>query len=112
MVTNLIDRQQTAKYSLGQIIKHSKFDYRGVVFDVDAEFCGTQEWYDSVAKSRPPKDQPWYHVMVDGSDITTYVAERHLQVDNNLSAIHHPFLDVYFEDFKSGRYSLFTKRSQ
>ena len=112
MKTNMIDKQQIAKYSLGQIIKHSKFDYRGVIFDVDAEFSGTEEWYENVAKSRPHKDKPWYHIIVDDSDTTTYVAERHLQIEDDLSAIQHPFLHVYFEAFKHGRYSLFTKQSQ
>jgi hemimethylated DNA binding protein len=50
--------------------------------------------------------------MVDDSDTTTYVAERHLQIEDDLSAIQHPFLHVYFEAFKHGRYSLFTKQSQ
>ena len=58
---------------------------------------GSSEWYDDVAKSRPPKDRPWYHVMVDSSDITTYVAERHLQVADDLSAIQYPLLDIYFD---------------
>ena len=35
----------TAKFFVGQIIHHIKFDYRGVIFDVDATFRGTDEWY-------------------------------------------------------------------
>ena len=35
----------TCKYSLGQIIHHLRFDYRGVIVDVDATFQGTEEWY-------------------------------------------------------------------
>lgn len=106
------DINHTAKFSLGQIIKHSKFDYRGVIFDVDAQYAGSSEWYDDVAKSRPPKDRPWYHVMVDSSDITTYVAERHLQVADDLSTIQHPLLDIYFDTFIDGRYSLIHRQTQ
>lgn len=102
----------TAKYSLGQIIKHSKFDYRGVIFDVDAQYEGSSEWYDDVAKSRPPKDRPWYHVMVDNSDVTTYVAERHLHMADDLSVIQHPLLDIYFDVFIDGRYSLIHRQTQ
>ncbi|MCP4823178.1 MAG: heat shock protein HspQ, partial [Shimia sp.] len=58
--------------------------------DVDGEFEGTEEWYDLVARSRPPKDKPWYHVLVDGSDQTTYVAERHLEADNTCEPVFHP----------------------
>lgn len=100
-----------AKYGIGQIIQHNKFNYRGVIFDVDAEFQGTDEWYDAVAKSRPPKDQPWYSVMVDGSDITSYVAERHLQIDHTQAEIQHPLITIYFDGFVDGHYSLSTKRS-
>ena len=60
--------EHTAKFFVGQIVHHKKFDYRGVVFDVDATFQGTGEWYELVARSRPPKHMPWYHVLVDGAE--------------------------------------------
>jgi len=95
---------QEAKFSIGQIIHHLKFDYRGVIFDVDPLFNGTDEWYDTVAKSRPPKDEPWYHVLVDNSQNTTYVAERNLDSADSILAIHHPLVAYYFENFVDGRY--------
>jgi heat shock protein HspQ len=55
-----------AKFSIGQLVHHRLFDYRGVIVDVDAVFLGSEEWYEQVAKSKPPKDQPWYHVLVHG----------------------------------------------
>ncbi|MEQ8660133.1 MAG: heat shock protein HspQ, partial [Gammaproteobacteria bacterium] len=63
-------------FAPGDIIRHRLFDYRGVVVDVDARFELTEEWYAAVASTRPPKDQPWYHVLVDGAEHATYVAER------------------------------------
>lgn len=101
----------SAKYGIGQIIQHNKFNYRGVIFDVDAEYQGSEEWYDEVAKSRPPKDQPWYSVMIDGSNITSYVAERHLQAGTTHTEIEHPLITVYFNEFCDGIYSLSTKKS-
>ena len=62
------------------------------------------EWYDQVAKSRPPKDDPWYHVLVDGSDQVTYVAERNLEPDSEEEAIRHPLLEEFFSSFESGEY--------
>lgn len=44
-----------AKFSVGQLIHHKKFDYRGVIVDVDPQFQGTEEWYEQVAKSRPDR---------------------------------------------------------
>ena len=43
--------EHTAKFFVGQVVHHKKFDYRGVVFDVDATFQGTDEWYELVARS-------------------------------------------------------------
>ena len=70
-----------AKFEVGQVVHHLKFGYRGVVFDVDPCFQGTEAWYEQVARSRPPKDKPWYHVLVHDATHTTYVAERHLEPD-------------------------------
>ena len=97
--------QSQAKFAVGQVVHHVKFDYRGVVVDVDAVFQGTEEWYDTVARSRPPKDQPWYHVLVDGAAHSTYVAERHLEPDESGDQISHPAIGQYFDAFRAGRYS-------
>ncbi len=93
-----------AKFEVGQIIRHKKFDYRGVIFDVDPDFQGTEEWYEQVARSRPPKDQPWYHVLVHDAAHTTYVAERHLEADQSGAPIRHDMLDYFFAGFEDGRY--------
>lgn len=69
------------KFQVGQLIRHKLFHYHGVVMGVDSNFQSTEEWYDLVAKSRPPKDKPWYHVMVTDGNRRTYVAERHLEGD-------------------------------
>jgi len=56
---------------------------------VDETFQGSDEWYDEVARSRPPKDKPWYHVLVHGASHRTYVAERHLEPDVSGEPIEH-----------------------
>jgi heat shock protein HspQ len=40
------------------LVHHKRFDYRGVIIDVDAEFHGTDDWYTQKASSKPPKDNP------------------------------------------------------
>lgn len=92
------------KYYIGQVVEHNKFGYRGVIYDADAQFEGSEDWYETVAKSRPPKDAPWYHVLVDGQEATTYVAERHLQASNNVDPIQHYLLDLYFSSYKNNKY--------
>lgn len=93
-----------AQFSIGQLIVHKKFNYRGVIFDVDAEYTGTQEWYEKVAKSKPPKDKPWYHILVDGQLMTTYVAEKHLDNDISDAPITHPLTEDFFDSFEDGAY--------
>lgn len=95
-----------AKFSVGQLIHHRLFDYRGVIYDVDPCFQGTEEWYEVVARSRPPREQPWYHILVDGAEHTTYVAERNLEADAHGGSVHHPLVDMYFTEFREGAYRL------
>lgn len=92
------------RFNIGQLVHHRKFDYRGVIADADPDFRGTEEWYETMAKSRPPKDAPWYTVLVDGAEHTTYVAERHLEADPTGEQIDHPALGYFFDFFENGRY--------
>ena len=93
-------------YSVGQLVEHKLFDYRGVIVDVDPVYQGTEEWYEFVARSRPPKDRPWYHVLVHGADHLTYVAERNLRLDTSGKPIDHPWLSEYFVGLRDGAYVL------
>jgi heat shock protein HspQ len=96
------DRQ--ARFGPGQLVHHKRFDYRGVVIDVDPVFSGSDDWYEQVARSRPPKDAPWYHVLVHGASHSTYVAERHLEEDSEGTPIDHPLVGHFFAAFREGRY--------
>ncbi|MFT7185608.1 MAG: heat shock protein HspQ [Pseudohongiellaceae bacterium] len=95
-----------AKFSMGQLVQHTMFGYRGVIFELDPYFMLSDEWYAQVALSRPPKDEPWYNVLVDNVLHTTYVAERNLIASKDLSEIQHPDLKLYFESFKNDHYLL------
>jgi len=97
-------RTGRAKFNVGQLVHHKLFDYRGVIFDVDLDFQGSDDWYEQVAKSRPPKNQPWYHVLVHDSEKNTYVAERNLEADTALTVIEHPLINEFFSGFKNGVY--------
>ena len=92
------------KFSVGQLVHHKLFDYRGVIVDFDRDFQGSDEWYDAVAKTRPPKDQPWYHVLVHGEAHSTYVAERNLEPDDSGEPVVHPMIEHFFSRFENGVY--------
>ena len=95
---------QQAKFTIGQCIKHRLFDYRGVIVDVDPVFQGSDEWYEQVARTRPPKDEPWYRVLVHHAAHETYVAERNLAVDRAPGPVSHPRVDEFFSEFSDGAY--------
>jgi len=96
------------KFYIGQIVQHRRFGYRGVVADVDPEFRGSDSWYESVARTRPARNQPWYRVMVDGAEQETYVAEHHLEPDMQAQPVSNPSVLQYFSTYEDGRYRLTT----
>ena len=88
----------TASYRIGDIVRHKDHGYKGLIFDVDAIFCQTEEWYELMASSNPPKDVPWYHVLVDGEDHTTYVPQDNLLAcDSGNQEIDHPLVRHFFQ---------------
>ncbi len=59
-----------AKYHLGQVVRHKKHPFRGVVFDVDPEFNNSDEWYENLPEDgRPSKEQPFYHLLAENERI-------------------------------------------
>lgn len=100
-----------AKFFVGQLIAHELFDYRGVVIDVDPYFMLTDQWYQLMAKSRPPKDYPWYRVLVHNSNHETYVAEQNLRAAPEHDAVNHPDIKNYFSRFDGHKYLLDETRS-
>jgi heat shock protein HspQ len=95
---------QYARFSRGQQVVHRLFEYRGVIFDLDPVFLGSEVWYEQMAKTKPPKNAPWYHVLVHDADHSTYVAERNLLPYAGVEFIDHPLLDSYFDGFEDGIY--------
>jgi heat shock protein HspQ len=98
-----------AAFAIGQLVHHRLFNYRGVVIDVDPCFMLSEEWYRDMANSCPPKDKPWYRVLVHNAIHETYVAERNLEPDESGDAIKHPDLPLYFTRFYDGHYQLEKK---
>ena len=90
-----------AKFSIGEVVKHRHFDFRGVIYDVDFEFNNSEEWYQSIPKDvRPRKDQPFYHLLAESNDVTyeAYVSEQNLLLDQSKKPVRHPLIDEIFSD--------------
>ncbi len=104
----------TAKYPIGNQVKHRIFGFRGVIFDVDPVFANSEEWYESIPENvRPKRDQPFYHLFAEAPNKAPYVAyvsEQNLVEDDEQGEpISHPEIEDIFEDFIDGRFVLRNK---
>lgn len=100
-------QNRSAKFSIGQVVRHRFFPFRGVVFDVDPEFANSEEWYEAIPKEiRPPKDQPYYHLLAENAEsyYVAYVSEQNLLVDGSGEPVEHPQINELFGDLEDGRY--------
>ena len=100
---------RTAKYMIGQVVRHRLHPFRGVVFDIDPEFSNSEEWYDNIPEdSRPNKDQPFYHLYAEteATYYVAYVSEQNLVADSSGEPVEHPELIAQFGEFNDGYYAL------
>ena len=100
-------KARTAKFQIGQIVRHRVFSFRGVIFDIDPEFNNTEEWWLSIPEEmRPHKDQPFYHLLAENSEseYVAYVSEQNLLPDESGEPVRHPQVKETFERGKDGSY--------
>jgi heat shock protein HspQ len=98
---------RSARFAIGDVVRHRIFDFRGVVFDVDPEFANSEEWYDAIPEAiRPPKDQPFYHLLAENAETTyvAYVSQQNLVADDTEEPVSHPQIGDMFDGLEGGRY--------
>jgi len=96
---------RTAKFGIGQIVKHRVYPFRGVIYDVDPTFANTEEWWLAIpADVRPSKDQPFYHLYAENaeSQYVAYVSEQNLLPDESGDPVRHPQVDEIFVRTETG----------
>ena len=97
-----------AKFSVGQVVRHRFYPFRGVVFDIDPEFDNTEEWWMSIPEEiRPHKEQPYYHLLAENSETEyiAYVSEQNLLEDESGEPVRHPQLRTLFDRMPDGQYA-------
>lgn len=103
----VMSKTRTAKFTIGQVVRHRLFPFRGIVFDIDPEFSNSEEWYQSIpAERRPRKDQPFYHLYAENAETeyVAYVSEQNLLLDNSDEPLRHPQVAEIFEKDDRGSY--------
>jgi len=102
-----MNKMRTAKYQIGQVVKHRLFPFRGVVFDIDPVFDNTEQWWNSIPPEvRPRKDQPFYHLFAENAETeyVAYVSEQNLLPDTSDAPIRHPQVAEVFVRDADGAY--------
>lgn len=93
------NRARSAKFGIGQVVRHRIYPFRGVVFDVDPVFDNTEDWWMAIPEDRrPAKDQPYYHLLAENaeSEYIAYVSEQNLLPDESGEPLRHPQLTEFF----------------
>ncbi|WCL53093.1 MULTISPECIES: heat shock protein HspQ [Kordiimonadales] len=104
---------RNALFTIGQVVKHRVFPFRGVIFDVDPEFANTEEWWESIpAEIRPEKGQPFYHLLAENGEQSyeAYVSQQNLVPDDSGEPVDHPDVPDMFGEYLGDRYRI--KESQ
>jgi heat shock protein HspQ len=99
----------SADFSIGDVVRHRLFEFRGVIFDVDPVFANSEDWYQSIPKEiRPPKNQPFYHLLAENaeSSYVAYVSQQNLLHDHSDEPVNHPAIADLFSAYEDGRYRL------
>lgn len=98
---------RTAKFKIGQVVRHKVYPFRGVIFDVDPTFSNTEEWWNAIPEDvRPTRDQPFYHLLAENeeTEYVAYVSEQNLIPDNTGEPVRHPQIEEIFEEQDDGSY--------
>ena len=102
-------KTRNTQFSIGQVVRHRIYPFRGVIVDVDPEFNNSEEWWQAIPEEvRPRKDQPFYHLLAENEHTSylAYVSEQNLLIDESGIPVDHPDVARVFGDFLGSRYEI------
>ncbi len=100
-----------AKFGIGQVVRHRKYPFRGLIYDVDPIFANTEEWWLAIPEDvRPRKDQPFYHLFAENTETEyiAYVSEQNLVPDMSGEPVRHAQVSDMFVRDDTGAYRVKT----
>ncbi|HEY0051957.1 MAG TPA: hemimethylated DNA-binding YccV-like domain-containing protein [Caulobacteraceae bacterium] len=102
--------QRSAKFGLGQVVRHLGQDARGVILDADARDALADTlgatlasgWTVSPSLTAGMEEQPFYRVLFQG--YVAYMPEGELEADDTGGPLQVDALSTHFKAFHDGRY--------
>ncbi len=96
-------------FQTGEVVRHSEYDYCGIVVEFDARFQNekfiTPQKLDkrksanstSLYQSQEATEQPWYKILVEDGQRIAYVPQSNLLPEITEFKVEHPLLPYFFE---------------
>ena len=99
-----------ARFSIGEVVRHRMFDFRGVIFDIDPVFANSEEWYQAIPEDIRPRQGPALLPSARrecGKLATSPMSASRICCPTTAGEpVDHPAIAGMFEGFDKGRYRL------
>ncbi|MGT2504352.1 heat shock protein HspQ [Bradyrhizobium guangxiense] len=97
-----MSKTQFARYNIGQVIRHRLYAMRGVIFDVDTSFSGT----DGEPAANGTATGLIYRLFAEDDEVpyVASIAECDLEPDDSGEPVRHPGIGALFEVGEAGGY--------
>jgi hemimethylated DNA binding protein len=91
-------------FRTGDIVASAELNWRGVIVDFDLTCKAPEAWYTAHGLGAS-KDQPWYHIFIDGTQQVGYAAQDRLSMDLSGEKVFHPLVPHFFDKFENGKFT-------
>ena len=98
-------KPEHVEFGIGQVVRHKRYGYRGVVIGWSSTCEAPQEWQEAMQIDRlqHKENQAFYHTLVDTRDRPgeqrTYMAAENVSLHTELEPIVHPEVESHFFAF-------------
>ncbi|MGX4769154.1 heat shock protein HspQ [Bradyrhizobium guangdongense] len=95
-----MSKTKFARYNIGQVIRHRLYEMRGVIFDVDTSFAGT----DGEPAVDGTATRLFYRLFAEDDEIpyVACIAENDLEPDDSGEPVSHPGIGALFDVGEAG----------